>query len=226
MTIALARRAAWLSCAGVWIAFAPSARAATTFARVGAEYPPAGLLLGDQVYPSVSINSQGGWVAWQDNAGDNDGTAISARKLTTGFFGSGNVIHVNQTTQGNQENAAVTLLGDGGAAIVWQGGEQGGQDIYARFLRADGSFAGSEILLNTYTYGLQKSPEVAVLTSGQIIVIWSSYGQDGSMEGIYGQRLTSAGAKTGAEFRINQTTPYNQRSPSVAALDNGGFVVA
>ena len=199
---------------------------AATFAPVGTEYPPAGLLLGDQVYPAVSLTSQGGWVVWQDNAGDADGSAISARKLSSGFAGTGNVIHVNQTTKGNQENASVSALSDGGAFVVWQGGEQGGQDIYARLLRPDGLFAGNEILLNTYTYAQQKNPEVALLTTGQIVVIWSSYGQDGSMEGIYAQRLTLAGAKVGSEFRVNQTTPFNQRSPSIAALDNGGFVVA
>lgn len=194
-----AQSAALFGCFGVLIASAPLIRAASSFLPLGGEYPPAGLLVGDQVYPSVGINSQGGWVVWQDNVGDGDGSGISARKLSSSYATTGNVIHVNSTTQANQENASVTMLSDGGAAVVWQGGEQGGQDIYARFLRSDGLFAGNEILLNSYTYAQQKNPEVAILSPGsQIIVVWSSFGQDGSMEGIYGQRLTSTGAKTGS----------------------------
>ena len=44
--------------------------------------------------------------------------------------------------------------------------------------------------------------------------------------GIYGQRYTAAGAKSGAEFRINTRTIDDQSLPAVAALKNGGFVVA
>ena len=39
--------------------------------------------------------------------------------------------------------------------------------------------------------------------------------------------FTPAGKKVGAaNFLINQFTAYNQRTPAVAALKNGGFVVA
>ena len=43
---------------------------------------------------------------------------------------------------------------------------------------------------------------------------------------VYGQVLTPAGNKVGGEFLINQFMAFNQRSPVVAALKNGGFVVA
>lgn len=45
------------------------------------------------------------------------------------------------------------------------------------------------------------------------------------MQDIYVQRFTPAGAKLGPEFRANQHTPFNQRHPAVAALNNGSFVV-
>ena len=38
--------------------------------------------------------------------------------------------------------------------------------------------------------------------------------------------LSPTGQNIGNEFLINQFTNYNQRTPSVAALKNGGFVVA
>jgi hypothetical protein len=46
-----------------------------------------------------------------------------------------------------------------------------------------------------------------------------------SMKDVYGQMFSPSGEKLGAEFLVNQFTAYNQRSPAVAALANGGFVI-
>ncbi len=53
---------------------------------------------------------------------------------------------------------------------------------------------------------------------------WSSFDQDGSGYGIYGQRYDASGAAAG-EFRVNTVTSSDQFHPSVTALDGGGFVV-
>src|SRR5437667_953733 len=58
-----------------------------------------------------------------------------------------------------------------------------------------------------------------------MVVVWSSDGQDGDLQGIFGQRLSAAGAKLGGEFQINQWTSRNQRTPAVTALANTNFVV-
>ncbi len=42
------------------------------------------------------------------------------------------------------------------------------------------------------------------------------------MQDVYCQILSTNGAKIGANFLVNTFTTYNQRSPSVAALKNGG----
>src|SRR6185295_6194801 len=44
--------------------------------------------------------------------------------------------------------------------------------------------------------------------------------------GVYAQRFTAAGQKTGGEFRVNVTTDSDQTGPSVVFNANGGFVVA
>jgi hypothetical protein len=59
----------------------------------------------------------------------------------------------------------------------------------------------------------------------QVVVVWSSYGQDGSMLGVFGQRFSATGSKVGGEFQVNATTALNQRSPAVAAHRDGGFLV-
>jgi hypothetical protein len=63
------------------------------------------------------------------------------------------------------------------------------------------------------------------LADGSVVVVWSSFSQDGSYQGVYGQRFSSNGVKVGTEFQINQYTLNNQRNASIAALTGGGFVV-
>jgi hypothetical protein len=73
----------------------------------------------------------------------------------------------------------------------------------------------------------QVSPALATLTNGNVVVVWASFNQvsSNSMLDVYGQILSPTGQKIGGEFLINQFVSYNQRTPTVAALANGGFVV-
>jgi len=80
--------------------------------------------------------------------------------------------------------------------------------------------------VNTYTPSTQEWPSVATLADGSYIVVWSSYGQDGSQEGIYGQRFGNNGEALGAEFRVNTLVNGEQSWPQIAALSDGGFVVS
>jgi hypothetical protein len=86
----------------------------------------------------------------------------------------------------------------------------------------------NDVLVNTFTNNFQINPAVATLTNGNVVVVWGSFDQAGSssLQDVYGQILSPTGQKIGAEFLINQITTYNQRTPTVAALSSGGFVVA
>ena len=79
----------------------------------------------------------------------------------------------------------------------------------------------------TLSGSFRVNPAVAALTGSNVVVVWASFNQagPGRLLDVYGQVLTPAGNKVGGEFLINQFTAYNQRSPAVAALKNGGFVV-
>ena len=46
------------------------------------------------------------------------------------------------------------------------------------------------------------------------------------MHDVFMQRLDAAGQKVGEEILVNQSTDFNQRTPSVATLENGNLVVA
>jgi len=80
---------------------------------------------------------------------------------------------------------------------------------------------------NINTQNLSINPALAVLDNSNIVVVWSSFNlvASGSMQDVYGQIVSPGGQKIGTNFLVNQYVSYNQRTPSVAALKNGGFVV-
>ncbi|NOS71123.1 MAG: hypothetical protein HOP33_14480 [Verrucomicrobia bacterium] len=192
----------------------------------GGEYSIAGQLRADQSKPRAAISHEGGYLVWQDNVCDRDGLGIRAVALNANLQKSGAMFRVNTLGQYDQENPRVALLRGGGAVFVWQGGRPGFQKVHARFLSSAGSFVTGDVRVSAYTNGFQIHPDVATLADGSVIVVWASLGQDGSYQGVYGQRFASNGGRLGNEFRINQFTSNNQRTPSVAALTNGNFVVA
>ncbi|MGD0251199.1 MAG: hypothetical protein ABSC01_00705 [Verrucomicrobiota bacterium] len=196
----------------------------------GTEYAIIGSLPGDQVWPDVAVTPTGGFVVWQDNITDGSGWGVSAWRLDSTLSGTLSTFRVNVQGTNDQENPRVALLKGGGAVFVWQGGVEGlNQHIYARFLTPTNTWTTTnDVLVNTFTNNFQINPAVATLTNGNVVIVWGSFDEASpdSMQDVYGQILSPAGQKIGGEFLINQFTTYNQRTPTVAALANGGFVVA
>jgi hypothetical protein len=195
---------------------------------VGAESAISGPLIGDQMFPHLSIQPSGGYVVWQDNFVDGNGFGIGARRLDNTL--SPTVLasfRVNQQTAGNQERPQIAMLPSGAAAIVWQGGLPAYEHIWVRALNSNGTFvSSSEIRLNTYTNGEQRTPVIAALTTSNYAVAWASMHQDGSLQGIYMRLVDANGQPFTAPVQVNQFTSHNQRDPAIAALTGGGFVVA
>ncbi len=196
------------------------------YSRQGTQFPIVGPLPFDQVYPQISVRPSGGYIVWQDNITDGDGLGVSARRLDGSFSGSLSNFRVNAQGTDDQENPHVAILNNGGAVFVWQGGKLGFQNIYARFIASNGIWATGDLLVNTWTNSHRVDPVVATLLNGNVAVVWSSFDQDGSMQGIYAQLFSPTGQKIGVETLINQTTAYNQRTPAIASLSDGRFVVA
>ncbi len=199
----------------------------STYAANGNQYPIAGVMPGEQVHPQLSINASGGYLVWEDNITDGYGLGVSALRLDSTLSGSFAPFRVNDTAALDQERPAVSLLNGGGAAFVWQGGKQGFQHIYARFMGLNNTWATSDVLVNAVTNKSQVNPAVATLDNGNVVIVYSSMNQAGtnSMQDVYAQIMTGSGVKSGGEFLVNQFTAFNQRAPSVAALPGGGFVV-
>jgi hypothetical protein len=232
MSLSFARRAAICFCWGLFLGIPAAVFGQTNYYTTnGTEYAIVGSLPGDQVWPDVAAGINGGFIVGQDNATDGSGLGVSASRLdfTLSAVSTWSDQRVNVTGTNDQENARVALLKNGGAVFVWQGGVEGFQHIYARFLSpANIWLTTTDVVVSVPTNNYQINPAVAVLNNSNVVVVWASYDQAGSssMQDVYGQIFSPVGVKVGTNFLINQFTNYNQRTPAVAALTNGGFVVA
>ena len=86
---------------------------------------------------------------------------------------------------------------------------------------------GGEFLVNTTLAGGQFMSSMAAYSDGRFVVAWSDTSYTGSnFTQVRAQRFNADGTKAGAEFRVNVQVDSHQRSPKVAILANGNFVIA
>jgi hypothetical protein len=111
--------------------------------------------------------------------------------------------------------------------VIWESYTQDGSQfgIFGQRDDATGAPLGSEFRVNTYTTDRQDIPALAMDAAGNFVVVWTSDGQDGSSEGIFGQRYDATGTPRGAEFQINTFTTGQQQGAAVAVDAVGNFVV-
>ncbi len=203
----------------------PGRASAAGVERQGAEFPLTLRMPGDQVKPHIALGATWGLIAWEDAAIDGKGLGIAAMRLNETLSPEGGAFRVNETIEEDQENARVVLLPDGGAFFVWQGGPLGRQRIYGRVLGPDGTFATGDLPVSVGPGEHQLEANVAVLRGGNVVVVWSSYRQEGANYDVYGRIFSPSGEALTDEFRVNAELGLGRRSPTVAALGDG-FVVA
>lgn len=118
--------------------------------------------------------------------------------------------------------------------VVWESFGSAGDDdslssIQLRFVGIDGVPLDSQIQVNTYINGYQSRPEVAALEDGNFVVVWSSdgsWGNDDSLTSIQARLYSNDGTPLGPEFQVNNEIQGFQYFPTVAAQNDGGFIVA
>ncbi|MEO0386087.1 MAG: hypothetical protein AAF281_00960, partial [Pseudomonadota bacterium] len=165
-------------------------------------------------------------------AGDGSGTGIFTRRFDAAGVGEPSESRVNVETSGSQNNAEVTALSGGRAAIVYvsadsaPAGDGNQNGVFLRLVDAAGQPQGAEIQVNTFTAGAQQDPQIATLSDGNVVVVWASEGQDQSATGVYAQIFTDTGLAVTDEFRVADSTSGAQTQPDVAALADGQFVVS
>jgi hypothetical protein len=144
--------------------------------------------------------------------------SASASPLSAEFLVSG-----NGNTCANPRLAAAS---DGTFMAVWSQKDlqnrNNSWDIFGRPFSSTGA-GGPLGTVNATLYGDQVGPQIAVQGT-DYFVAWTSLGQDGSREGVFGRFLKGDGSPNGNEFLINTVTVSRQIHPAVAADGNGRFL--
>jgi RTX calcium-binding nonapeptide repeat (4 copies)/Cadherin domain len=183
--------------------------------------------------PIVTTLANGNFVvAWQTTVAGNVG--LIARIYDANRNAISEEFSIESTTTGSQTAVSFMALDNGGFMAVWQSTDASGEDtsgnsIRARVFSADGTPAANDYIVNTTYDGNQNVPSGTTLADGRILLAWNSddgQGNDTDSNGIRAIVLNADGSHSESDFVVNTVTQGSQLSPSVAALEGGGYVIA
>jgi hypothetical protein len=180
---------------------------------------------GPQLGGGIGMDTYGNFaVAW--TSPDPGGTGVFARMYDSNGIPLGDEFQVNSYTTGTLQYTALAMNADGYFVIAWTGTDQNGDDgVFARMYDSNGTPLGDEFQVNLYTAGDQQAPRVAIDSSGDIVITWASYGQDGDGWGAFAQLYDNEANPIGDEFQVNECTTGIQNSTEVAMNADGNFVI-
>jgi len=197
------------------------------------EYNPDTAATGSAMWPNVTMNQAGQYVVvWQSSGGSG---AVEADVYAAVFAASGSLLmpafRVNEITTADQEFPSVAMAGDGRFVVAWHtvdplGDHDDLDNISMRAFHPNGLPSTGELQVNTFTAGRQNYANVAVNEIGDLVVAWSTDGQDGDLTGVYATLGTVDGQLVEAEpFQVNTEITNLQEKPNVGITDDGGFVI-
>lgn len=196
---------------------------------VGPEFQVNATSVASQGWPSLTALADGGYfIVWESYNQDGSALGIFGQRYDANGNTNGGEIQVNTYTFGNQQLPVVAGLDDGGFVVTWMsyfGDDTDAYGVYAQRYDANGGLVGGQFQVNTEMASWQLEPSITALNDGGFVITWESSGQDGADYGAFGQRYDADGGLVGVEFQINTYTAGTQKSTSVTALDDGGFVV-
>jgi len=181
----------------------------------------------NQRYSDIASYNDGSFiVVWQSENQDGDGYGIFAQLYNANGSSTSSEFQVNTSILNNQYEPSIATNVDGNSLITWTSGAELSTDIIAQLLDNYGNTIGNEFIVNTHTDYWQTTSKVAALQNGDFVIVWDSVYQDGSAHSIHAQQYDAYANSIGSEFQVNTYAEHMQSVPSVAALSDGGYVVA
>lgn len=152
----------------------------------------------------------------------------------TCFIKAGPEFRVDTRVNGTQTNPAVAALASGGFAITWTDNgypldDLGGPNVKAHIYGPAGERIQDEFLVNAETNDDQCDAKITGLLGGGFVVAWQDFSGRRGEECGSSIKAKVFGCDAGLvrdEFLVNLETRDSQTDPAVAALQDGGFVVA
>ena len=179
--------------------------------------------------PEIAVDGLGRAVAvWvsRELAGPGSAGDVALQAFDASGVPMGTELLVNTQTTGDQDRPAIALNSAGDGIVAWASfiDDDSMYDIRARMI-VGLALSGDEFQVNTTRLHTQTNPAVAVDSSGNGVVVWDSWYQDGSDRGVFGRRIDPSGSPLGPEFPVNTTTTYSQARPAVRMRHGGGWAV-
>jgi hypothetical protein len=157
------------------------------------------------------------WESWKQDNSAPAGYGVYGRRYAANGTPAGGEFAVNTTVADYQWYADVETFDDGSFIVVWCSWEQDGDDggIVLQKFSPDGSRVGGEVPVNTTSAFYQWLPRIRKFSDGGCAVIWSSWKQDGSREGVYLQLFDNGMRRASFETQVNTTTESFQWEPDL-----------
>ena len=161
--------------------------------RRGAEFQVNSYTTGVQKSVAIGSDSEGDFVIAWLSAQDGSNYGVFARRFASSGAPQGVELQVNTYTSGFQRNPSIASDSDGDFVVAWMSAAQDGSN-YGVFARRFGSAGGphsAEFKVNTHTTDRQYTPAISAENDGGFVVVWTSLGgQDGDLDGVFGQRFS------------------------------------
>ncbi len=200
--------------------------------KIGAQFQVNTYTTSYQFRADVATDEAGDFVVVWQSAGSSTGDTSGASILGQRFASDGSPVasefQVNDITTDNQRYPQIAMDPEGEFIVVWQDGPSNSEEIQGRRFQSDGNPLGSQFLVNSYTTGSQREPDVALAPDGSFQIVWrsdGSVGNDSSSSSIQGRRFASDGTPAGNQIQVNSVTSGVQTGASVDGDGSGEFIV-
>ena len=139
-----------------------------------------------KAHTEITALDGGGWViTWTSFSQDGEGAGIYQRAYGANGQPLAGESRVNTYWEGDQRDARVVALSDGGWVVVWvSAGQNGGSSgVYQQVYNALGQAVGNELKVDSSTSSAQQLPELTALADGGWVVTWTA--RHGSDQNVY-----------------------------------------
>lgn len=201
----------------------------STGAIVGTEFLINTTTASDQRFSNIATIGTDKFVVTWDDPTNKVLAQIYSYDDTNGLIPVGSEISVSSL--GVQNYPSVASMSNGNFVIVWDdsvvttdGLDGSGTGVFGQIFDSSGTKIGSEFQINSYISNEQHQSAVTGLGEN-FIVTWKSYGQDGDVDGVFGQIFDNLAMPISDEFQINTTVFSEQNNPSITSLGNDKFIV-
>ncbi len=146
---------------------------------------------------AVVVNDDGDYAIVMQMTSDSVDYDVYLQRFDNQGNALGDKVLVNATTEGAQAHAAATVV-DGGFVVTWESAEYLDalqSEVYARRFDDEANMLGGEFRVNTYEPEAQTDPHVVATADGGFVIVWQSWQQDGSGDGVFAKLYSAAGAE-------------------------------